>query len=146
MAIYTITKVNTALSTTLDSLTLIAAASRRFKVLKIYIVGGAAASAANEVGVYRATAAGVTPTGAITPQPVESQVAAAQTTTATGWTTQPTLGNPPLVRGIVNSNGGVLPWLPAKPGAELVFLGGETMSIRSISGTGLVTIEVTIEE
>lgn len=55
---YTLTRSNFALSTTLDSLTVISAATRALRLLELTIGGMGTASAANELGIFRVATAG----------------------------------------------------------------------------------------
>lgn len=139
---YNVTKTSTALSTTADAITITAPAGRSLKILAIRCYGGAAASAANEVGVYRSTG-GATPV-AITPVPLNSDSAAATFTAAGSWTTQPTVGVV-LDRIGVNANGSFVP-LVFPPGQEIEIPGGGQVSIRSVSGTSLATITAVVEQ
>lgn len=103
--------------TTNDVLTLTAAAVRRCFVHEISISGLGTASAAGELTAARATTVGVTPT-AQTPEKIDPHSAAAASTVATAWTTQPVRGSVMLVRLGCNANGGVYRWV-AKPGEEI---------------------------
>jgi hypothetical protein len=139
---YSVNKVGTALSTTLDSMTITAPATRALKVSEIRIFGQGTASAANEILVSRSTG-GVTPV-VITPTPLATASAAAAFTAASGWTTQPTLGV--TIRRIgVNSNGAYSP-LVFMPGNEIEIPPSGVLSIRSAVGTGIVTIDMIVEE
>lgn len=139
---YSVTKIGTALSTTADSMTITAPATRALKISEIRIFGQGTATAANEILISRSTV-GTTPV-AITPQPLAVSSAAAAFTAAGSWTTQPTLGV--TVRRIgVNSNGAYSP-LVFMPGNEIEIPPSGQISLRSASGTGIVTIDVLVEE
>ena len=139
---YLATKIGTALSTTADSMTITAPATRALKILEIRVYGQGNASAANEILVSRSTT-GTTPV-AITAQPLAVQSAAAASTVAGSWTTQPTLGVT-LRRIGVNANGAYSP-LVFMPGSEIEVPPSGQISLRSAVGTSVVTIEVIFEE
>ena len=103
--------------TTNDVLTLTAAAVRRAFVHEVSVSGLGTASAANELDVARATTVGVAPT-AQTAEKVDPHSAAAASTVATAWTTQPVVNAVKILRLGCNSNGGVYRWV-AKPGEEI---------------------------
>src|ERR1700758_3906191 len=94
MATYMVARDNVALSTASDFLTLITAVNHPIQIVEISIAGMGTASAANSLGVYRSSG-GATPSGAIVAVPVgkvsSGSNPVANTTTATGWTTQPTI-------------------------------------------------------
>lgn len=139
---YSVSKIGTALATTADSMTITAPATRALKISEIRIFGQGAATAANEILVSRSTA-GTTPV-AITPIPIATASAAAAFTAAGSWTTTPTIGV--TIRRIgVNSNGAYSP-LVFMPGNEIEVPPSGQISIRSASGTGIVTIDILVEE
>jgi hypothetical protein len=139
---YSANKVGTALSTTADSMTITAPATRALKIWEIRVYGQGTTSAANEILVSRSTG-GVTPV-AITPQPRATLSAASATTVAGSWTTQPTLGVT-IDRIGVNANGAYTP-LVFMPGNEIEIPPSGQVSLRSAVGTGTVTIDVVFEE
>ena len=139
---YSVNKVGTALSTTADSLTITAPATRALKIWEIRPYGQGTTSAANEILISRSTG-GVTPV-AVTPTPQASGSAAALFTAASSWTTQPTIGVT-LRRIGVNSNGAYSP-LVFMPGNEIEIPPSGVLSIRSAVGTGSVTLDVLVEE
>ena len=137
---------NAALSTSNDSLTIIAAASRKLMVYAIRVAGmGAtsAAAAALTVHVARSTG-GTTGGGAVTAEELESDGAAAAFTNFTTWAAQPTIGNVILRLGL-QAYGGIHPWV-ARKGEEIVLRNSEQLSIRSSVGTANVTLNVELEE
>ena len=139
---YSASKVGTALSTTTDSLTITAPATRAVKIWEIRVFGQGTTSAANEILIARSTG-GATPV-AITPTPLATQASAAASTAAGSWTTQPTLGV--TIRRVgVNSNGAYSP-LVFMPGTEIEIPPSGQVSFRSAVGTGSVTIDVIFEE
>lgn len=139
---YNVTKIATAVSTTNDSLTITAPAGRSLRILALRAYGGGAASAANELLIARSTG-GVTPV-AITPVPLNADSAAATFTAAGSWTTQPTIGVT-IDRIGVNANGNYVP-LIFPPGQEIEIPGGGQVTIRSASGTSLITLSATVEQ
>lgn len=139
---YTVTKVGTAVSTTNDSMTITAPSGRSLKIWSITASGQGTASAANEILVSRSTGGG-TPV-AITPIPLNADYAAASFTAAGSWTTQPTIGVT-LRRVGVNSNGGVTP-VQFLPGNEIDIPGGGQVTLRSALGTGVITLELIVEQ
>jgi hypothetical protein len=147
MAVYTIAKDNTALSTSADFMTLIPAAAHPIQIIEISIAGMGTASAANSLGVYRSTA-GTTGSSGITPTPLgrysSTNPPVANTVVWTAWATQPTLGGLILDLG-VNSNGGIYRWV-ARPGEEIICAATDEISLRAITGSGSVSIHVVIAE
>lgn len=145
---YKIPIASTALSTANNLLTVVAHATRSFRVTEVFLQGLGTASAANEVGVYRISAAGTgTAATAITPNPNNPSAPSAGLTASTGayGTSQPTLGAKLLSLG-VNANGGVAAWRP-QAGAELEFQGAALgLAVRSVAGTSNVTGWVEVEE
>lgn len=103
--------------TTNDVLTLTAAASRRAFLHELSISAMGVASAAGEIAAARATTVGVTPT-AQTPEKADPHSAAAASTVATAWTTQPVVSAVKMLRLGANANGGVYRWT-AKPQTEI---------------------------
>lgn len=141
---FSLSRSNTALSTTNDHLTIIGVASRMYVIKQVVIGGMATASAANELGVFRSTA-GTTPGGAVTSVPLQTNQSAAGFTNATTWAVQPTLGNC-FVRIPVNANGGLMVWSAQAAGIIIPSLGAEQISFRSVVGTSNVTFTVFVEE
>lgn len=139
---YSANKVGTALSTTADSLTITAPATRALKIWEIRAYGQGTTSAANEILVARSTG-GATPV-AITPQPRASGSPASLATVAGSWTTQPTLGVT-IDRVGVNANGAYTP-LVFMPGNEIEIPPSGQISFRSAVGTGSITLDVVFEE
>lgn len=140
---YSVSKTSTALSTTNDLITIIAPSTRALKIWEVRIYGQGTASAANEVAVARSSG-GTTGGGAITPTPLATLSPAAGATVNTTWSAQPTLGV--VIRRIgVNANGAYAP-LVFMPGSEIDVPPSGQISIRSISGTSNVTVEVIFEE
>lgn len=134
--------------TTNDVLTLTAAASRRVFLHEVSVAGLGTTSVANELGVFRATTVGVTPT-AQTAVLFDPHQAAFAGTVATAWSTQPVLASVPLLRLGCNSNGGVYRWV-AKPGSEIALFSNVTtgqVSCRfTTGGAGPMSVFIVFEE
>ena len=140
---YSISRTSSALSTTNDTMTIIAPSTRALKIWEVRIFGQGTASAANEVAVARSSG-GATGASALTPTPLATLSPASGVTVWSAWTTQPTLGV--VIRRIgVNANGAYSP-LVFMPGSEIDVPPSGQISIRSISGTSNVTVDVIFEE
>src|SRR3990170_1710791 len=134
MSFYVASVAPAAPGTTNDVLTLTAPASRRSLLHEISVSGEGTASAANEVGLFRPSTLGVTPT-ALSPAPVAMDVDSGTMagTVASGWSTQPVITSvASLVRLGCNSNGGVYRWV-AKPGEEISYRSNTTVSVSQLS-------------
>ena len=143
MALFSVTRTSSALSTTNDTVTITAHATKPLRVLYVEVSGMGTASAANEILIMRSTG-GTTAGGAITPAPLAGS-GSAGFTVATTWAAQPSPSTV-LHRLSVNANGGKDRFNPA-PGLEIEVPAGGQISIRSASGTSNVTInEVTVDE
>ena len=143
MPLYTVSRTSSALSTTADSLTLVASSTKPLRVYVVSGVGMGTASAANEVAVARSSG-GATPGGSITPAPINSGSGAASFAAYSSWSTYPTLGAV-LWRLGINANGGIDKF-NAIPGAEFQVPASGQLSIRSISGTSNVALSLLVEE
>lgn len=134
--------------TTNEVITLTAAASRRAFLHEVSISGMGTASAAGELAVARATTVGVTPT-AQTPEKIDPHSAAAASTVATAWSTQPVVSSVKLLRLGVNANGGVYRWV-AKPGTEIALFDTTTtgqLSFRMITAAAVTYgVHIVFEE
>lgn len=125
--------------TTNDVLTLTAASVRRAFVHEISISALGTASAGGELGAFRPTTVGVTPT-AQTPAKIDPHSAAAASTVATAWSTQPVITSVvALVRLGCNANGGVYRWV-AKPGTEIALYDTVTTGQLSLRMTTAAAI------
>jgi hypothetical protein len=140
---YSLSRSNTALSTTADWLTILANANRSLRIIELSFGGMATASAANEVMLMRSTS-GATGSAAVAAVPLHSNAPAAAFTNFTAWVTQPTAGGV-LLRIPVNANGGVYRWV-ARPGQEIIVPANTQVSIRSAVGASNVTGHVIVEE
>lgn len=146
---YTIPIPSTALSNVTSLITLVASATRSLKINEIYLSGGATASAANSVGVYRVGTAGVTPSGAITAAPINPASPAAAFTNATIHVTQPVVGAQ-LLNIPINGNGGIGYYRPLA-GQEIEIPAGAvaaaSLTLRGVgAGTSPVLGWITVEE
>ena len=140
--VYSIINAGTALSTTADNLTFQAAAAGQGRILEIILGGEATASAVNRVSVQRAGTA-ITGNTAITPEKFNSRSPAAAGTYGKAGT-QALAGNPMLSIAF-NAFGGFVRWV-AGPGEELYFVNSEVISVRSASGTSIVSLTGIFEE
>lgn len=143
MPLYTVTKTSTALSTSNDSVTIVASSTKPLRVYMVDIKGMGTSSAANEVLLSRSSS-GTTGGGGITPAKLNSNANAASFSAYTTWSAQPTLGES-LWRFGVNANGAIDKFI-AIPGAEIQIPVSGQLSIRSASGTSNVAINLLIEE
>lgn len=144
MAMYALSVSNTALNVSNDTITIIAAASRRLRLIELLIGGMGTASAANELRVSRSTG-GTTGGAALTPQKLVSDAPTQGFTNFTTWAAQPTLSGDPIVRVPVNANGGVVRWL-ARADQIVEIRNSEQISLRSAVGTSSVTLTVIVDE
>lgn len=140
--VYSIVNPGTALSTTADNLTFQAYTTGQTRVLEIMIGGEATASAVNRVSVQRAGTA-ITSNTAITPEKFNLRSPAALGTYGKAGT-QALVGNPMLSIAF-NAFGGFIRWVAA-PGEEIYCSNGEVLSIRSASGTSIVSSTGIFEE
>lgn len=140
---YSLSRSNTALSTSNDFMTIIAASNRSIQINEVSFGGMATASAACEVAVARSTG-GTTGGGALTAVGLNSANPTAAMTVNTTWSAQPTIGNV-ILRLPVNANGGIYRWV-AVPGGEILIPGGAQITIRSIVGTSNVSAHVIVTE
>lgn len=143
MPLYMVTRTSSALSTSNDSLTIVASSTKPLRIYMVDVKGMGTSSAANEVAVARSSS-GTTGGGGITPTPINSGSGSASFSAYTTWSAQPTLGAA-LWRAGVNANGGIDKFI-AIPGAEIQVPVSGQVSIRSISGTSNVVLNLLIEE
>jgi hypothetical protein len=140
--VYSIVNAGATLSTTADTLTFQAASAGQGRILEIILGGEATTSAVNRVAVQRAGTS-ITGNSAITPEKFNSRSpAAAGTYGKTG--TQALVANPALTLAF-NAFGGFLRWL-ASPGEEIYYVNSEVLSVRSSSGTSVVSATGIFEE
>lgn len=140
----------TALNTAADLMTITAGSVTAIKITQIIVAGQATLSAANVLGIYRVGTLGAIPV-ALTAQPTNARFPAANSTVASGWTTQPVVGALLHALGF-NGNGGVFNWVAnqALGIAPIVIPAGVTaasqLSFRSLAGTSLAILTVMFEE
>lgn len=137
MSGYSFNRPSTALSTSQDLATFIAAAGKPIQLMLLDIKGSGLVSANNEIVLYRSSG-GTTPGGAITPRPLSSDGGAAGFAIYTTWAVQPTLGVE-LWRFSVNSLAD-RDTFTALPGLEILAPSSGQFSLRSYSGTGDVVL------
>lgn len=150
MARYSSSVNGVALNTSNDlktNITTATGAGSVIRVYEIYLGGEAASSAVARVAVNRPGTAGVTPTTQ-TAEKLDPASAAASSSVATTWSTQPVLSSNDVVIIEFNAFGGVVRWY-AGPGSEIV-VGSQgavaNLSFRSRSGTSTVSGHVLFEE
>jgi hypothetical protein len=133
-----------------DVLSFAGNATRSYRIVSVSITGLGTASAANEFGFFRVGTVGVTPGGTVTAGPKNLSAGAFGGTISTTWGTQPVVGQA-LIRFGVNANGGVYS-KTFTDGEKIDASGGgvavtaSSISLRCISGTSTVSVNVTIEE
>lgn len=142
--VYSVVRTATALSTTADTYTMIAAAAAQFRLLEIIWGGEATASAVNRIAHQRSTG-GTTGGGALTPEKFNTRSPAASTVVNTTWGAVPTLSGNPWWTLALNAFGGYVDW-KAAPGAEVYCVNSEQMSMRSLAGTSLFSSTIVFEE
>ena len=135
---YTARVENTALSTSNDTMTFVAASTRALIITAIMLGGMGTASAANSLKVCRSTG-GTTGGGAVTPAPANPASPAAACSVFTTWSSQPTLGAV-LDNISINANGAIVrvPYRIGVPGSGQI-------SLRSGVGTSNVNCTVHFE-
>ena len=130
-----------------DALTLVSASGRRIRLVSISATGRGSTSAAQGVEVARATTAGITGGGGITPTPVEhSDQPAAAVSAFTTWATQPVVPANGWPLGW-NAIGGQSVWNVPKD-AKYEARNGENLSVRVPTGYTMqaCSIAVMVEE
>lgn len=142
MPLYSVSRARSALSTTNDTITITASATKPLKVYMVKVAGAETSSGYNTVLLARSSG-GTTGGGAITPNPMAGS-SSASFTVATTWSAQPSLGAV-MHRFAPNSNGGIDPFV-AIPGGEISVPVGGQLSLRSEVGTANVVVNMVIEE
>lgn len=140
--VYSIVNAGTALSTTADNLTFQAFSAGQGRILELIIGGEATASAVNRVSVQRAGTS-ITSNTAITPEKFNSRSPAAAGTYGKAGT-QALVGNP-ILSVAFNAFGGFIRWV-AGPGEEIYYVNSEVISVRSASGTSVISSTGVFEE
>lgn len=133
------------LATATSNLTVIPGAARALKITEIYLAGTGAASASNDIGLYRVGTAGVTGATPITAAPDNASAPTQAFTNFTAYTTQPVVGTK-ILDMPVNSNGGVFYYRPMKGDEIEIAAASLGVTIRSVSGTGTAAGWITLEE
>lgn len=130
------------------SLGLTASATTIDRVVEWFLGGEATSSTVNRMGVARSTTVGTTPT-AVTPALLNPRSAAAGFAGFSTFSTQPAFATVALATLAFNAFGGVVRWVAA-PGEEMYVVGGTAadtqISLRSISGAGVMSADVKVEE
>lgn len=150
MSIWKISRASHAQSVSLDSLTIDVPAGRTLRVLAAKAIGMASAAASGaELGVFRVTTVGSggSPTSYTLKNIDPNGVSAPSGFTAkSGYSTQPTIESDPMIRLAIQPLGGQDRESPI-PGAEVVFWSASAyqVSVRGISGTPNVVLELTLE-
>lgn len=145
MAVYTLRRSSAALNTANDFVTVIAAASRRFRLLEAKFGGMGTTSAAGEVGLHRSTG-GTTGGGALTPTKMISDAPTQAFTNFTTWSAQPTLSGDPFAVLVINQNGAVDRWIALPNRSEFEVRNSEQMSARALTGTHNVSGHLHVDE
>lgn len=140
--VYSVINAGATLSLTADTLTFQAAAAGQGRILEIIIGGEATASAVNRLSIQRAGTS-ITGNTPITPEKFNSRSPAAAGVYGKAGT-QALVGNAAISLGF-NAFGGFIRWVPS-PGEEFYYVNSEVVSIRSASGTSLVSITGVFEE
>ena len=146
MAKFTINRQNVAVTNGNDLLTIVAGAGKRIKLIRCAVTAnGTASGTQNIVQVARASTVGATGTVPITPQPIFAGAAAAISVVNTVWVTQPVVNANAGFAYNLSSNGAIRTeqWLP-EDAIELAPT--ENLSIRSISGSTPITVDLEFDE
>ena len=142
---YVLSRASATLSTTNDSLTILAATNRPLLLVRVEFGGMGAATAANDIGLFVSTG-GTTGGGAVTPKKWNSAAPTQAFTNFTTWSAQPTLSGDPLKHFSVNANGGIDKFVATRLDDAIPVPAATQVSIRSLSGTSVVNLEVHIVE
>ena len=146
MAKFTINRQNVTVTNGNDIFTVIAGTGKRIKLLRCAITAnGTASGTQNIVQVARASTAGVTGGGPLTPQPIFAGAAAAVSVINTTWATQPVVNANAGFAYNLSSNGAIRTeqWV-VEDAIELAAT--ENLSIRSISGVTPITVDIEFDE
>jgi hypothetical protein len=140
--VYSIINAGATLSTTADLLTFEAASAGQGRILELIVGGEATASAVNRLSVQRAGTS-ITSNTVITPEKFNTRSPAAAGIYGKAGT-QALVGNP-MISLAFNAFGGFVRWV-AGPGEEMYYVNSEVISVRSASGTSLVSATGIFEE
>lgn len=148
---YWVKRVNfTPANTTDDLVTIKAAASRRARILAVYVNGGGSSSAAQGITVSRVTTVGVTPGGTITPDKADhNDQPAAVFTAPTTWATQPVINTGGALTLSFNALGGKDQWTATQlTRGVLEARNSEELSVRPTAGPTpqAMSLSVLVEE
>ena len=148
--LYNVPVSSVTLSTTADSLTLTAGATRSIGIWEVDFTGMGTASTANEVVIFGVTTLGVTALTSVTPTPRNAANPAAAFTAALTWTTQPVVNTARYLNIPANANGSRYFWRASNLFDLIVIPGGAAAasqrSIRSVTGTSVVSGRVVVAE
>lgn len=139
--VYSIVNAGATLSTTADTLTFQAASAGQGRILELIIGGEATASAVNRITVGRAGTS-ITGNSSITAVQFNSRSPNAAGTYGKSGTQTITST---LLSLAINAFGGMIRWVAA-PGEEIYYVNSEVVSVRSASGTSLVSMTGIFEE
>jgi hypothetical protein len=143
MRLYTVTINNTTPTITNDLMTIISPSGKTVRVKRIRASGEATSSTAMRTVIQRSTG-GTTGGGAITPDKQSNTDPSASTIVDTTWSAQPTLSSIPHYNESWNAFGGGFDL--TLDGREIYLSNGDQLSIRNTIGTGLMSMDVEIEE
>lgn len=143
MRAYTVTRKNVTPTVGNDLMTIIAPANKIIRLKRIRASGEATASTVMRTIIQRSTG-GVTGGGALTPEKANTSDPAASTVVDTTWATQPTLSGAPHYNEGWNAFGGGFDL--TLDGREIYLVNSEQLSIRADTGTGVMDLEVEVEE
>lgn len=145
MGLFMVNRPRAAMVVGQDVLTIIASATKPLRILMAKLAGNDSAAAPLEA-VMGVSTGGSGGGGAITPQRCDGGSGAASFTVNTTWTVQPTMaaGNG-YHRFAPDARGGIDPFI-ALPGGEIFVPVGGQVSLRCITGTGIVVPNFQIEE
>ncbi len=141
--VYTITRNNVTPNTANDLMTIIAPANKMIRIKRIRASGEATASTVMRTVIERSTG-GTTGGGALTPEKANTSDPAASLTCYSTWTAQPTLSGAPHYNESWNAFGGGFDL--TLDGREMYLVNSEQLSIRNTVGTGVMSLEVEVEE
>ena len=143
MRLYTITRSNVTANVSNDLVTIIAPANKQVRIKRIRVSGESTSSTAMRTVVQRSTG-GTTGGGSLTPEKSSTSDAAASVTVYSTWSVQPTLSGAAHYSDSWNAFGGGFDL--TLDGREIYLVNTEQLSIRNTIGTGLLSVEVELEE
>ena len=151
MLFYNIVRSNFLPVAATDIFTIISNATRSFGITEIDITGMGTTSAANELGLFRVTTAGVTGSSPIVPAPTNPAFAAFGGVVNTVWATQPVDAATPFHNMPLNNAGQRYQWTSQLNAAKILWSPGGavaagTVSARAITVSGNVSARVQVVE